>query len=218
MAVDFQVVFPTQIVELSSVQVIYGVTPRTLDVLGEDFRAVDEVRVNDILAPDTVVLNKRRMLVRVPELVGQSAITSVTVTSNNIFVSKKSMIRFRVGRVTSKVSGITRLMQVFLKILLTTPGRDIFAPRIGAAALKNLGLTFGSDGSKQIVSDFVISVSTAARQIVAIQGRDPSIPLDERLLSAKVVSAQYSRQEEALIVSVELLSQTGRSALANVVM
>lgn len=218
MAVDFQVVFPQQIVELSSIQVIYGVSPRTLDVLGEDFRAVDEVRVNDILAPDTVILNKRRMLVRVPELVGQSAITSVTVTSNNIFVTKKSMIRFRVGRVPSKVSGIMRLMQVFLKILLTTPGRDIFAPRIGAAALKNLGLTFGADGSKQIVSDFVISVATASRQIVAIQGRDPSIPLDERLLSAKVVSAQYSRQEEALIVSVELLSQTGRSALANVVM
>lgn len=218
MAVDFQVVFPQQIVELSSVQVIYGVSPRTLDVLGEDFRAVDEVRVNDILAPDTVVLNKRRMLIRVPELVAQSAVTSVTITSNNIFVSKKSMIRFRVGRVTSKVTGITRLMQVFLKILLTTPGRDIFAPRIGAAALKNLGLTFGADGSKQIISDFVISVSTAARQIVAIQGRDPSIPLDERLLSAKVVSAQYNRQEEALVVSVELLSQTGRSALANVVM
>jgi hypothetical protein len=83
--------------------------------------------------------------------------------------------------------------------------------------LKNLGVTFGSEGGKQIVADFVIAVATAARQIVAIQGQDPSIPFDERLLSAKVVAATYNRQEEALIVSVELVSQTGRSALANVV-
>jgi hypothetical protein len=217
MAVDFQVVFPQQIIELSSVQVMFGVTPRTLDILGEDFRAIDEVRVNDLVAPNVVVLNKRRMLVRVPELLGESPVTSVTVTSNSIFVSDKSVLKFRVGRVTSKVSGVMRLMQVFLKVLFTTPGRDIFAPRIGAAALKNLGLTFGSEGGKQLVSDFVVAVATASRQIVAIQGRDPSIPFDERLLSAKVVAAKYSRSEEALIVSVELTSQTGRSALANVV-
>lgn len=217
MAVDFQVVFPQQVIELSSVQVLFGVTPRTLDVLGDDFRAVDEVRVNDVVAPNVVVLNKKRMLVRVPEVLEQTAVSSVSVTSNSIYVSNKSILKFRVGRVTSKVSGVQRLMQVFLKVLFTTPGRDIFAPKIGAAALKNLGVTFGAEGSKQLVSDFVIAVATAARQIVAIQSRDPSIPFDERLLSAKVLAAKYSKVEEALIVSVELLSQTGRSALANVV-
>ncbi len=215
-SIDFQVVFPQQMIELSSITIMRGVTPPTLDVLGEDFRAVDEVRVNDIVAPNVVILTKKRMLIRVPELLQRSSITSVSVTSNSIFVSSKSMMKFRLGRTTSKVSGIMRLMQIFLKILFTTPGRDIFAPRIGAAALKNLGLTFGAEGGKQIVSDFVIAVATASRQIVAIQSRDPSIPFDERLLSAKVVAANYNRQEEALVVSVELLSQTGRSALANV--
>lgn len=217
MAVDFQVVFPQQIIGLNSVKVLFGTTPRTLDVLGDDFRAVDEVRVNDVVAPDTVILGKKRMLVRIPALIADQQVTSLTVTSHSLQLTDKSFLKFRLGRTTSKVSGTLRLVQVFLKILFTTPGRDIFAPRIGAAALKNLGVTFGSEGGKQIVSDFVIAVATAARQIVAIQSRDPSIPLDERLLSAKVVAAKYNRQEEALIVSVELLSQTGRSALANVV-
>ena len=217
MAADFQVVFSQQIVELSSIQVMSGVTPPTLDIIGEDFRAVDEVRVNDVLATNSVILGPKRMLVRIPEVLTRSAITSVTVTSNSVRITPKSLMRFRLGRTTSKVSGILRLIQIFLKILFTTPNRDIFAPRIGAAALKSLGMTFGKNGGKQIVSDFVISVATAARQIVAIQGRDPSVPLDERLLSAKVISAQYNRQEEALVVSVEVLSQTGRSAIANVV-
>lgn len=217
MAVDFQVVFPQQIIELNSVQLMPGITPLTLDVFGDDFRAVDEVRVNDILATDVVILTKKRMLVRVPELVTNQQITSVTVTSNSLTVSPKSLLKFRTGRTTSKVSGILRLVQIFLKILFTTPGTDIFAPRIGAAALKNIGLTFGSDEGNGIVSDFVIAVATTARQIVAIQSRDPSIPIEERLLSARVTAAKYNRQEAALVVSVELTSQTGRSALANVV-
>jgi hypothetical protein len=217
MAVDFQVVFPQQIIELSSVKVLFGTTPRTLDVTGEDFRSVDEVRVNDIVAPDTVILGKKRMLVRIPALIADQQVTSLSVTSHSLQLTDKSFLKFRVGRTTSKVSGTLRLVQVFLKILFTTPGRDIFAPRIGAGALRNLGVTFGSEGGKQIVSDFVIAVATAARQIVAIQSRDPSIPLDERLLSAKVIAATYNRQEQALIVSVEIVSQTGRSALANVV-
>lgn len=217
MAVDFQVVFPQQIIALTAVQIMLGVTPLTLDVQGDDFRAVDEVRVNDILAPDVVILSRRRMLIRVPELVVNQQITSVTVTSHSLTLSPKSLLKFRTGRTTSKVSGILRLVQVFLKILFTTPGTDIFAPRIGAAALKNIGLTFGAGEGNTIVSDFVIAVGTASRQIVAIQSRDPSIPIDERLLSARVTAAKYNRQEAALVVSVELTSQTGRSALANVV-
>jgi hypothetical protein len=216
-AVDFQVVFPQQIVELSSVQIMFGVTPLTLDVAGEDFRSVDEIRVNDIIAPDVVILSRKRMLVRVPELVKNTQVTSVTVTSHSLTMSSKSLLKFRIGRSPSKVSGILRLVQVFLKILFTTPGYDIFAPRIGAAALKNIGVTFGASEGQSIVSDFVIACATTARQIVAIQSRDPSTPLDERLLSARVTAAKYNKQEAALVVSVELTSQTGRAALANVV-
>lgn len=217
MAVDFQVVFPQTIVELSSVQTMVGVTPPTLDVLGEDFRTVDEVRVNDVEAPDVVILSRKRMLVRVPELMRNQQVTSVTVTSTHLTLGPKSILKFRLGNRTSKVSGILRLMQAFLKVLFTTPEYDIFAPRIGAAALQNVGATFGASAGKGIVSDFVVAVATASRQLLAIQARSTNLPLNERLLSARVTAAKYNRVESALIVSVELTSQAGSSALANVV-
>jgi hypothetical protein len=216
-SVDFQVVYPQEIVQLNSVQVIYGATPLTLDVLGEDFRSVDEVRVNNIVATDVVILSKKRMLVRVPELIRGTQVTTVTVTSNSITMGSQSLLKFRLGRKSSKVSGILKLAQNFLKVLFTTPGFDIFAPRIGAAALKNLGLTFGQNEGKAIVSDFVVAVATTSRQLIAIQARDTNLLLEERLLSARVTAARYNRAEAALVVSVELTSQTGRSAQANVV-
>jgi len=217
MALDLQICFPQEIVLLNSVTILQGVSPPSIDVIGQDFRSVDEVRINDVASPDVVILSRRRLLAQIPDVLQNQVPTSVTVISNKLAMTDKSVLRFRVGRVPSTVSGVLRLVQVFLKILLTTPGRDIFAPRIGAGALKNIGLTFGKDEGGSIVSDFIVSVATAQRQIIAIQSRDPSLPPDERLLAAKVVSAGYNRNEAALVVSVEVTSQAGRAARANVV-
>lgn len=217
MSLDFQVVFPQELVPIDSVTILQGVNPPSVDVIGQDFRSVDEVRINDVASPDVVILSRRRLLAQIPAELRNQVPTSVTVISNKLAMTNKSVLRFRVGRVPSTVGGVLRLVQVFLKVLLTTPGRDIFAPRIGAGALKNIGLTFGKDEGGSIVSDFIVSVATAQRQIIAIQSRDPSLPPDERLLAAKVVSAGYNRNEAALVVSVEITSQAGRAARANVV-
>lgn len=216
MAVDFQVVFPQQVIPLNSVRILPGLVPQSLDIVGEDFSAVDQVLINDVVSPDVVVLSKTRLLAQLPPLLTNVHLTSVTVTSRDLTVSPKSLIKFRVGTVPSKVSGILRLVQIFLKILLTTPNRDIFSPRVGGNALKNIGLTFGKDQSGTIVSDIIVAVDTARKQIISIQSRDPSIPSDERLLAASVTAASYNQTEAALIVSVELTSQAGRAATANI--
>jgi hypothetical protein len=152
----------------------------------------------------------------VPTALTLTLLTSVTVTSNNLTVSAQSLIKFQIGSPASKVSGILRLLQVFLKILLTRPGLDIFAPRLGGNGLKDVGLTFGADEGGNIVSDFTIAVSTAVRQILAIQSKNPTLASSERLMSATVLSATYSSTESALIVSVQVTSQAGQSAIANV--
>lgn len=216
MALDFQVVFPQVVVPLSSVAQVPGMTPRTLQIVGQDFSSVDQVLINDLASPSVVVLSKTKLLAQVPSQLNLTLLTSVTVTSHNLTVSAQSLIKFQIGSPASKVSGILRLLQIFLKILLTAPGRDIFAPRIGGNGLKDVGLTFGSDEGGNIVSDFTIAVSTTVRQILAIQSKNPTLASSERLMSATVLSATYNSAESALIVSVEVTSQAGQSATANV--
>lgn len=217
MSVDVQVVFPQEVVPLNAVRILPGVSPRSVDVLGTDFRAIDEVLINDMPSPDVVIVSKKRLLAQVPDALKNETLTSITVISNKLTVTAKSLIKFRLGKTPSKVSGILRLVQIFLKILLTTPGTDIFSPRVGGNALQDIGLTFGKDQGGTVVSDFVISVSNTQRQIQAIQARDPTIPQTERLLSAVVTRAGFNRAEAALVVSIELTSQAGRSATANLV-
>jgi hypothetical protein len=216
LSVDFQVVFPQTAIQLNSVRVVPGASPATLDVIGQDFRTVDQVTVNGLVAPQVVVLSKTRLLAQVPLGLSITALSSVAVTSRDLTIGPKSLIKFQVGPTPSKVSGILRLVQVFLKLLLTTPGKDIFAPRVGGNALKDVGQTFGEDQGGLIVGDMIIAVSTTQRQIMSIQARDPTIPRDERLLSAVVSNADYNVAESALIVGVTLTSQAGRSATANI--
>ena len=215
MAIDFQLVFPQEAIQLNSVRVVPGLVPRTIEVIGEDFRSVDEVLINKIVSPDIVVFSKTRLLAQVPDIAVKDTLFSVSVLSRKLSLSHSSTLRFRIGKVPGKVRGILKLVQLFLKILFTAPGTDIFNSRIGGGGLKSLGATFGLDEGGWIVSSFVISVDSTARQIVAIQSRDSSLPTDERLLAAKIVSAGFNKSEGALIVSLEITSQAGRAAVAN---
>ena len=216
MSVDVQVVFPQVMVPLNSVRFLPGVLPASVAITGEDFSSVAQVLLNDIESPDVVILSKTQLLAQVPAQLMNVNLTSASVISQALTMSARSRISFQLGTTPSKVSGILRLVQIFLKVLLTTPGRDIFAPRVGGNALKDVGLSFSSDNGGNVVADIYIAVDTTQKQITAIQARDPSIPRNERLLAAVVTAAAFNRNEGALIVTVQLTSQAGQAATANI--
>lgn len=214
MAVDFQVAFPQETVKVSLVRTVPGLAVRTLDIQGDDFRAVDEVLMNEVPSPSFVVLTKNRMLAEVPPVLVSSTISSVSVLSRRLTVTPRSYIRFRIGRVPSKTRGTLRLMQLFLRLLFQTPGTDIFAPKLGGGALVHIGQSVSIENGTDLVGDFIVSVDSTVRQIIQIQSRDQSIPPDERLLTAKVLSAGFNKNETAIITSIEVVSQAGRASVA----
>lgn len=219
MATDFQVVFPQELIRLNKIRFTSSGPlglPRALDIIGEDFRAVDEVLINEIPSPDFLVLSQRRLIAQLPDTLQRAPnIVAVAVISRTLTLTPRSLIKFRISDQPGRVNGILRLMQKFLKVLFTLPGSDIFAKRSGGGGLRRIGTTFGSDEGGGIISDFIISVDTTARQITSTQGRDPMIPRSERLMSANVTRANFNRELGAILTSVELLSQAGIAATAN---
>ncbi len=214
MAVDFQVAFPQETVKVSLVRPVPGLAVRTLDIIGDDFRSADEVLMNEVPTPSFVIVNKNRILAEVPEVLKDSTISSISVLSRRLTITPRSYIRFRIGRTPSKVRGILRLLQLFLRILFQTPGTDIFSPKLGGGALVHLGQSVSIEEGSDLVGDFVVSVDQTVSQIIQIQRRDQSIPPDELLLTARLLSAGFNKNETALIASIEVVSQAGRSAVA----
>lgn len=214
MPVDFQLIFPQETIDLSSVVVLPG-EPKTVEVIGEDFRAVDEVLINGTQSPSVMVVTKNTLRAQVPDLWKGNDILSVNVVSRRITLSPRSLVKFKIGRRPGKVSGIMRLMQLFLKVLFTTPGTDIFNKQLGAAGLRNIGEVIGVGDGADMLSSLVIAVDTATRQIVAMQARNPSIPLDERLMDAKIVRQGFDKSNLSVILEIELQSQSGQLAITN---
>lgn len=215
MSIDVQTVFAQESVILNQIRVIPG-PPRVISVIGEDFRSVDSVVINQVKSPDVVILSPTSLMAQVPDSVGQDRIVSVIVLSKKLTLSNRSLLKMQIGDTPGRTSGILRLIQLFIKVLFTTPGRDIFSPRIGGGALKDIGSTFGAGQGSDIVNGFVIAVDNTTRQITAIQSRDTSIPREERLLSADVLSASYNKSIGGIDVSVKISSQAGQEGIANV--
>ena len=213
MAIDFQVAFPQEAIHLNRVRILRG-PPRTLSIVGNDFRAVDEVLVNGLKSPDSIIISKTKLLAQVPDELLDQNILSVSVFSRRLTITPKSFIRFRISKTPGKVTGIMRLMQKYLKILFTSQGTDIFNMQLGASALRDIGSTFTGDGT-QIVQNLVIAADTATKQMIALQARDPSIPADERLLSATVTKSGFNKEEGTVNVEIELINQSGQPAITN---
>lgn len=217
MAVDFQIVFPQQVIPVTSVRSASSVTVPTIDVTGEDFTSVDSVTVNGLDAPSWHVVSRSRMLITLPEGMSASEVSSVGVISTQFVLTEKSYLKFRVSRTPGKVSGILRLVQLFVKMLFTTPGTDAFNKSLGGGALRNVGSTFSKNGTGAVVSDFVVAADNVARQIITLQSKQPLIPPSEKLLGMQVTKATFSKQESALVVTIELTSQAGNSTTASLV-
>jgi len=214
MPVDLQVVYPQQAIILNDVRVLPG-PPRVIDVTGADFRSVDEVFINRIASEDVVILSRTRLVAQVPDSLLSQRVLSVTVLSRRLTLSAKSVLKFRLSKTPGKVSGVLRLVQKFLKILFTTPGSDIFNRQVGGGALRNVGATFGVEEGGDVINNLVIAIDTTSRQIIALQSRNPSLPRSERLLSAKIIRAGFNKEEGAVDIAVEITTQSGTSAMAN---
>jgi hypothetical protein len=217
MAVDFQVVYPQESIRLDKVRLITYEGLRALSVTGADFRAVDEVVINDTPSPDVIVLSKNELVAQLPDaLQAIPEVRSVMVLSNQFTLSPRSLVRFRIGKTPGKVRGILRLTQLFLKVLFTTPGSDIFHPNAGGGALQVVGSTYGQGEGEGVVTEFVIAINRTQRQLIAMQSRDQRAPRDERLMAANVLSTEFDKLQGGLYITVEIISQAGRRAITNV--
>lgn len=212
---DLQFIQFSDTLAITGAKEIPDLDPRSLQITGVDFRHAIEVLINESNSPSFAIANKTTIIAQVPDDQKKSIIRNLSVLSSDFTATIQSRIRFRLGKDPKKVSGLKAMMQTFLKLLFTTAGTDAFAKKIGGSGLKNLGKSFHLSQSQTIVSDFAISVRRAESQMKALQSQQPRMSDEERLLSATLLNAKFDPQLTALLARVELISQSGTRAIAN---
>lgn len=209
---DFQVIYLRDVLQVTSVDNLVGVVPRTLDIRGPDFRNVVRVEINEVPAPNFVVASPRQILAQVPTNQEKELIRSLAVLSSSFTTQANSQLKFEISNFPRGISGLMKMVQNFVLYLLRTPGTDAWYPRSGGGVLKFAGSSFSKNTSGGVVADFSLSVNRTRNQLMGLQANNPRLSSDEKLAAANVLSAVFSPAQSALLARVELIAQSGKRA------
>lgn len=192
-----------------------NVTPLSLTLTGEKFNDATKVLINDLEAPEFIVLSDNRILAQVPDSQRASPITKIAVLANRPSTTRSSLLHFEVPTSIGVLSGIERLVQLFCKILMQTPGSDKFRPSEGGGLMNMVGRNISHTDSKALQSSVLASISRTKDQILSYQSQNARIPADERLLTAQADTVAFDPSTTTLSARVFVTAVSGRQAVAN---
>lgn len=128
---------------------------------------------------------------------------------------RRQKMAFTLGARSKPVSGVLKLVQMVVKILLTTPGTDHYAPALGTV-LPSLVRRGVSRSSEQVIKmDIAISIQDLERQIQEIQASE-AIPDDERLRAIHIRQLQYLEASAEWNLEISVESQAGQGVAFDV--
>lgn len=212
--IDFQVVRLNDVLPVTGIERVPGVQPRTVRLKGRDFRNVETVYLNGSVSPEFVVLSQGEILAQVPADQKSVAIQEAYVLSTRLTFTKRSVVELSVGIRPQTVSGTLLLVQTFIRLLLRTPGSNIFHPTSGGGLYRNIGKVLGSNSRDRVGAEAAVAVARTRQLIISTQTPDRRIPPEERLLSADIIGLELVPQQGELHMSIRVDSHAGTSAAA----
>lgn len=215
MAVQIEVVKFRDLIPVTSVGFAQGFDELTLDITGEDFQNVEQVLVNEIRCPEFIILTKNRMYAQLPSGAKNQISTIEVVSSTFTKTTAASKISYSFGNKTKTVSGILKLVQLFAKWMLQTPGSDIFNPERGGGLQEIVGQMPSSRKMDQVLGALTIIIQNTTSQIKSAQLKHSNLPADERLLSAELLDVNVYEKEMEASVKVAISSVAGKDAVAS---
>lgn len=134
--------------------------------------------------------------------------SDINITAVNP-VTRRVTFAFQI--VPKKTKNMETLLQLCAKTVLTTPGKDVFAPAYGGGLLSYPGRNLNISDLPRISADMAYIIRVSEEQILTEQsGND--IHIQERLRSLTLLSITFLEDEMALDVRALITSEAGEQA------
>src|SRR5687767_12181383 len=145
---------------------VKGMSPLTVELRGNDFSHADKVLINDVEAPEFMIVSKQVIYAQLPD--GVNSISTIEVLSSRFSKEIPSAkLEFEIGNKTKKVDGVLKLVQLFTKWVLQSPGSDIFNPNRGGGLQQIVGQVATSRDMQPVFASITRAVNTTVSQIRA---------------------------------------------------
>lgn len=180
-----------------------------LQLRGDDFRTAARVKVNNTDVPFSIV-SRSEIMCLLPDRA--SVIDSVDVITTSKTINRRTYFEYMIGEDVRVVAGTQKLVQQFMKLLLTTTGTDVFRPTTGGDLQQFVGINFSPKNPSMVVAQVTMRIvqcglDMTLRQTVA------GIPPDERLSDVQVLEMSVDPEDPTIMqVSLRLNTYGGRTA------
>lgn len=212
MSNDFQFITMVDELAVRLVEDLVGAEPRTLRVSGiSGFLSTQRVFINNYGVDDFIIISDSVLLVYPSDVFSSVAVEnmSVQVASGELTGASPIRILFGPTKKTRAVSGIQKLVQQVIKMLLSDIGSNRFDPGEGGDLVHSLGLTLGSAGSARISASLSQAVRTVEEQLVSSQAAESNLPASERLLSLSLSGLRFDNVALSVEADIRLVTFTG---------
>ena len=203
---DFQIIAYQDTAPIRRVGISSSPGPRALDLAGSGFVDVAEVRINGVPSPEFLVLSDSRIIAQMPVGHEDRFIGTVVVLTARYGSSGAAVVRFRQAGGRQEASGLTRLVQTYLTVLLSSRGSDIFNPTAGGGLRDIISTSAQNRSIHALVS---LALSRTTDQVISMQVASRA-PLSEKLAAAQLLGVRYDRRTATAAVQVRISSAAGR--------
>lgn len=190
-----------------------SLNPFVLKIRGEDFLSARDIFINGTAAPRFELLSRGEVLAEVPLSLKGDVIHSISIESSGPSrVSTVSNIDLGISDMSGHVSGISALVQRFVKVLLTTPRSSYANPDEGGGVYAMLGENITVDISEDALRSAVASVE----EYLIADPRFFDLPESERLSSAEVMRASIDKPSQTVALSIRITNHLGETSTSEV--
>jgi hypothetical protein len=180
-----------------------------LELKGKRFDKAVAVRVNKN-TQDFTILDRTTILCTLPK--DAYSIEDVEVITTSTKINRSSLFAYLFTETVNTVSAEFKLVQQFVKVLLTTPGTNVFEKGLGGDLQHWVGINVPLNSPTTLVTKTVLNVVTtgiefSARQVLA------NVPPEERLSDVEVLNVGFDKTNPSVMdLSIRLNTFSKRQA------
>jgi hypothetical protein len=173
---------------------------------GDDFARTKFVLINGELTTDFALVGDA-IYIYPPEKIDVNDVKTLVVIAEAETVNEKALLNLGVGYAVRPLSGVERVVQLFVFTLLTSPGSYILDQSKGGGLMDVMRRGGGAQASV-VLPDVVASIRKTETDIKNMQA-GLSLPAEELLLAVNVIDTSIRSSDQAINVFVELVTLNG---------
>lgn len=214
MSIDIQVINVVDDLQVLEQADIEGADPRAIRIRSAGgFTDALRVVINDFGIDSFTLVNDTVIIVEPGPSLDNVAVENmdIVVVSSVLTNTRRARLFFGPTKRLSRVSGIQKLIQVIVKILLSNINSNKYRLSEGGSLLQLLGFSMTPAARSRLVAVLSQAVTATEEQLTSAQASASGLALDERLLSLNLGEVLFFPDTQEVQASIGLTTFAGRT-------